>query len=50
MGYLEHLAGVGGAAPAPDGDQREGSLQTVVLTSENTHRLTDTPLSYDYRY
>lgn len=50
VGYLEHLAGVGGAAPAPDGDQREGSLQTVVLTSENTVRLTDTPLSDDYRY
>ncbi len=50
VGYLEHLAGVGGAAPAPDGDQREGSLQTVVLTSENAVRLTDTPLSDDYRY
>lgn len=50
VGYLEHLAGVGGAALAPDGDQREGSLQTVVLTSENAVRLTDTPLSDDYRY
>ncbi len=50
VGYLEHLAGVGGAAPASDGDQREGSLQTVVLTSENAVRLTDTPLSDDYRY
>ncbi len=50
VGYLEHLAGVGGAALAPDGDQREGSLQTVVLTSENAVRLTDTPLSDGYRY